>query len=58
MRRTNSKTGTNIRFFTPSYKTTGCLTCKLHQSITGWHAGPVKNAADLDVLVINWGHSL
>jgi hypothetical protein len=34
------------------------LACKLHQSITGWHAGPVKNAADLDILVINWGHSL
>jgi hypothetical protein len=34
------------------------IACKLHQSITGWHAGPVKNAADLDILVINWGHSL
>ena len=34
------------------------LTCKLHQSITGWHVGPVKSAVDLDILVINWGHSL
>lgn len=34
------------------------LACKLHQSLTGGHGGPVMNAADLDILVVNCGHSL
>ena len=33
----------------------GLLARKLRQSITGGHAGPVKNAADLDILVIKLG---